>query len=36
LGLFPTVEGIVAQGLTMLALLLGFGWNRRERRVAVA
>jgi high-affinity iron transporter len=37
LGLFPTLEGLAAQALTLLALLLGFGWNKRERRrVAVA
>jgi high-affinity iron transporter len=37
LGLYPTVEGLVAQALILIALLLGFGWNRREsRRVAVA
>jgi high-affinity iron transporter len=37
LGFYPTVEGLAAQALTLLALLIGFGWNRREaRRVAVA
>jgi high-affinity iron transporter len=37
LGLHPTAEGLAAQALTLVVLLLGFGWNRREsRRVAVA
>lgn len=37
LGLYPTVEGLASQALALLALLVGFGWNRREsRRVAVA
>ena len=37
LGLYPTLESLAAQALTLLALLLGFGWNRREsRRLAVA
>jgi len=37
LGLFPTVQGITAQALTLLILLGGFAWNSREsRRVAPA
>jgi high-affinity iron transporter len=35
LGLFPTLQGIVAQMATLLALLLGFAWNRwSSRRLA--
>jgi high-affinity iron transporter len=37
LGLYPTLEGLVAQAATLVILLLGFAWNRREsRRLAVA
>src|SRR5687767_4137589 len=37
LGLYPTLEGLAAQAGTLLILLLGFAWNRREsRRLAVA
>jgi high-affinity iron transporter len=37
LGLYPTLEGLAAQAATLLILLLGFAWNRREsRRLAVA
>ena len=37
LGLYPTLEGLGAQAVTLLALLLGFAWNRSEsRRLAVA
>jgi high-affinity iron transporter len=37
LGLYPTLEGLAAQAATLLILLLGFGWNRREsRKLAVA
>ncbi|HUE78287.1 MAG TPA: cytochrome c/FTR1 family iron permease [Sphingomicrobium sp.] len=37
LGIYPTLEGLAAQAGTLLALLLGFAWNRREsRRLAVA
>lgn len=37
LGLYPTLESLAAQAVTLLALLAGFGWNRREsRRLAVA
>ncbi|HWH18419.1 MAG TPA: FTR1 family protein [Allosphingosinicella sp.] len=37
LGISPSLEAIAAQILTLLVLLAGFGWNRREfRRVAVA
>uniref|UniRef100_UPI0017ABFAC0 FTR1 family iron permease n=1 Tax=Sphingomonas sp. TaxID=28214 RepID=UPI0017ABFAC0 len=37
LGLYPTLEGLAAQAATLVILLLGFGWNRREsRRLAVA
>ena len=32
LGLFPTLQGITAQIATLLALLLGFAWNRRTSR----
>jgi high-affinity iron transporter len=36
-GLYPTGEGLIAQAATLLALLAGFAWNRRDkRRVAVA
>jgi high-affinity iron transporter len=34
LGLFPTLQGIVAQLATLVALLLGFAWNRRQALVA--
>jgi high-affinity iron transporter len=33
LGLFPTIQGIAAQALTLLILFLGFAWNRRESRL---
>ena len=37
LGLFPTLQGIAAQAVTLLALLVGFAWNRRtSRRLAPA
>jgi high-affinity iron transporter len=36
LGLFPTMQGIAAQVLTLLILFLGFAWNRRERRLSPA
>jgi high-affinity iron transporter len=37
LGLFPTLQGVVAQVATLLALLIGFGWNRASaRRLAAA
>ncbi|HEY5722259.1 MAG TPA: FTR1 family protein [Allosphingosinicella sp.] len=37
LGLFPTAEALIAQAVSIAALLLGFRWNRRERpREAVA
>jgi high-affinity iron transporter len=37
LGLFPTLQGISAQVATLLALLLGFAWNRwSSRRLAQA
>ena len=37
LGLYPTLEGLAVQAGTILALLIGFGRNRREsRRLAVA
>lgn len=37
LGLFPTLQGMAAQAVTLLALLLGFAWNRRaSRRLAPA
>ena len=31
LGLYPTVEGLVAQALTILALAAGFWWGRRAK-----
>jgi len=31
LGLFPTVQGILAQGVTLAALLGGFAWHNRAR-----
>ena len=37
LGLFPTLQGIIAQIVTLAALLLGFAWNRwSSRRLAPA
>jgi len=37
LGLFPTLQGVAAQISTLLALLLGFAWNRRSsKRLATA
>ena len=37
LGLYPTLEGLAAQVATLVILLLGFAWNRREsRKLAVA
>ena len=36
LGLFPTIQGVAAQALTLLILLLGFAWNRRESRLSAA
>ena len=37
IGLYPTLEGLAAQAATLLILLLGFAWNRREsRRLALA
>ena len=37
LGIYPTLEGLAAQAATLLALLLGFAWNRRgQRRLVVA
>jgi high-affinity iron transporter len=37
LGLYPTLEGLAAQAATLIILLLGFAWNRREsRKLAVA
>ena len=37
LGIFPTLQGILAQVATLLALLIGFGANRRSsRRLAPA
>ncbi|HET7317384.1 MAG TPA: cytochrome c/FTR1 family iron permease [Sphingomicrobium sp.] len=37
LGLFPTLQGITIQLLTLIILALGFGWNQWEaRRVATA
>jgi high-affinity iron transporter len=37
LGVFPTVEGLLAQAATLVALMLGFGWNRiSSRRLATA
>jgi high-affinity iron transporter len=37
LGLFPTLQGVIIQAATLLALLIGFAWNRRTaRRLAPA
>ena len=37
LGLYPTAEALGAQAASLIALLIGFSWNRRERpREAVA
>ena len=37
LGLFPTLQGVGAQVVTLLALLIGFAWNRiAARRLAPA
>jgi high-affinity iron transporter len=37
LGLFPTVQGVTAQAVTLAILLTGFAWNSREsRRLAAA
>ena len=37
LGLFPTLQGVAAQAATLLALLLGFAWNRwSAKRLAAA
>jgi high-affinity iron transporter len=37
LGLYPTAEGLIAQALTLAALIVGFGRNRRPaRRLAAA
>jgi hypothetical protein len=37
LGLYPTVEGLAAQAVTLAALIVGFGRNRRPaNRLATA
>ncbi|MBA2466631.1 MAG: FTR1 family protein [Sphingomonas sp.] len=36
LGIYPTLEGLAAQAATLVVLLLGFAWNRRESRRLVA
>jgi high-affinity iron transporter len=36
LGLYPTVEGLTAQALTLAALIIGFGRNRRPAKRLVA
>ena len=37
LGLFTTLQGVIIQAATLLALLIGFAWNRRTaRRLAPA
>jgi high-affinity iron transporter len=37
LGIFPTVQGITAQAVTLAILLAGFAWNSRgSRRLAAA
>jgi high-affinity iron transporter len=33
LGIYPTAEALGAQALSLLALLTGFGWNKRESRL---
>jgi high-affinity iron transporter len=30
LGLFPTVQTVAAQALMIVALVVGFSWNRRK------
>jgi high-affinity iron transporter len=36
IGLFPTLQGIAAQVISLLVLLAGFAWNRRDRSLARA
>jgi high-affinity iron transporter len=36
LGLFPTLQGVAAQLLTLLILLAGFAWNRRKSAARLA
>jgi high-affinity iron transporter len=36
LGLFPTLQGVLAQAATLVALLVGFAWNRRTSRKLAA
>ena len=36
LGIHPTVQGVTAQVVVLLALLLGFAWNVRSARAAAA
>jgi high-affinity iron transporter len=36
LGLFPTLQGVTAQILTLVVLLAGFVWNRRSARAIAA
>jgi high-affinity iron transporter len=36
LGIFPTLQGIAVQVATLLALAIGFGWNRRSSRQLTA
>jgi high-affinity iron transporter len=36
LGLFPTLQGVTAQLLTLVVLLAGFVWNRRSARAVAA
>jgi high-affinity iron transporter len=36
LGIYPSLEGLAVQAATLAALLIGFGWNRRENRRLVA
>lgn len=36
LGLFPTLQGVMAQAATLLVLVAGFVWNRRPSRALAA
>ena len=36
LGIYPTIQGVAAQLVVLVALLLGFAWNTRTARAAAA
>jgi high-affinity iron transporter len=36
LGIHPTIQGVTAQLVVLVALLLGFAWNIRNARAAAA